>query len=106
MAKTKEREHNKHEHVLSIFDQLLYDEKIGKNKSDALALYYAYACHIQKDSLSLLSVHNAAHLLNVSPNRVRKARKILTDLKLISSHSEQDEQGVVRHYVKLHGTGK
>lgn len=102
MTKTKEQEFNKQKHVLSIFDKLLYDEKIGKNKNDALALYYAYACHTQKDRLSLLSVHDAAHLLGASPNRIRKARRILKELDLISSHSEQDEHGVVRHFVKLH----
>lgn len=98
MATAKRREEN---HLISTFDKLLYDEKIGKNKSDALALYYAYARHKQKNDLSLLSVHNAAKLLNVSPNRVRKARRILLDLNLISPQSQQDEHGVVRHFVKL-----
>lgn len=93
---------DQHARLLQVFDKLLDDEEIGKSKSDAIALYYAYARHIWKDQLSVLKIPEAAELLGISPDRIRKARKVLLRLSLISLRTMPDDEGVVRHYVQVH----
>lgn len=95
----KNEQHNR---LLKVFDRLLDDEEIGKCKSDAIALYYAYSKHQWKDQLSVLKIPEAANLLGISPDRIRKARKVLLRLSLISLHTIPDDKGIVRHYVQVH----
>lgn len=87
--------------IMKIFEQIAEDSNTGKYKSDAIALYYAYVKHIWKDNLSLLQVPRAAEYLNVSPDRIRFARKILFELDLIETKTMQYNDGTVRHFILL-----
>lgn len=100
---TKMAEEERHTRLLKTIDGLLLNDDIGKYKSDAIALYYAYSHSADEQSnLSPLKVPGAAELLEVSTNRIRTARKILLRLNLITPFSKQDENGVMQHFVKVH----
>ena len=87
--------------IIDTLERILTENNV-KNKSDAMALYFAYTKHIWKGNLCLLQVPRAAEYLSMSENRIRKARQILTELGVISTNSCQDDDGVVRHFVELH----
>jgi len=74
-------------------------QKLGKNTIDALALYHVYK-KTAEQGRSPLSVDEIAELLNTSPHRIRKARKILFYLNLIDSATGQID-GRLKHFTEL-----
>ena len=86
--------------LINTLDDLLQKD-LGKTKSDALALYYAYSKHQWKNQLSTLKIPDASNVLGISCDRVRRARRTLLDLSLITLKTQPDDEGVVRHYVRV-----
>src|SRR6056297_3315197 len=86
--------------LISVLNDLM-SEELGKTKSDAFALYYAYSKYQWKNQLSTLKIPDAARVLGISCDRVRRARRTLLNLSLITLKTQPDDEGVVRHYVRV-----
>jgi len=80
--------------------EIIQNNTDTKNKPDAMALYYAYLQHPWDDKFYRLPIGEAAEYLNISADRVRKARKILIDLEIIVPRTFNDEQGIY-HLIEL-----
>ena len=92
------------EYIERIFQ---YTGKYEKYKSDAIGLYSAYSNHFIgfndkiKKPLYHLPVETASKYLSIGIPRIRKARKLLFELRMIESVHAVDYDGKVRTYVSL-----
>lgn len=95
MTKPK-NENKKLDHVMEI----IQNQSEDKNKTDAMALYYAYSKHVWEGNLSKLHIADAAKYLSISADRVRKARRILIELNIVVPRTINNEEGIF-HLVEL-----
>jgi hypothetical protein len=89
---------------MEILEKLLTSD-IGKEKPDVLSLYFLYAKTADPDEygrqLSDIKVDGAAEVLEISPHRIRKAKKVLFEYGLIQQVSMKNEENIIHHYIEV-----
>lgn len=87
-----------------IFEIIFETTDLGKKeKPEAIALfmlYYELSVKTQLGLVSQITIPEAAEILEISKDRVSKARKLLKDLQIIETFTKKEDGGF-QHYIKI-----